>query len=296
MSLIRLAAATAAVSLLAAPLALAQNPGPAEATAFKLGAFQLAALHDAQFVIPNNGKVLVTEADRAAASKLLAAAGAPTDTITLSVDGLLVKTPGHVVVLDTGLGPAVKGTLIESLAKAGVAPGDVTDVFITHAHGDHIGGLITAAKTSAFPKAAIRMSANEWAFLQSQAGAKDVAAAIAPQVKTFEPGKPVIPGITPVALYGHTPGHVGYRIESQGKTLLDIGDTVHSTIIGLAQPGWDDGFDTDKPLGVKVRTAEVARLAASKELVFAPHFPFPGVGRIVKAGEGYAWKPDVPGN
>jgi glyoxylase-like metal-dependent hydrolase (beta-lactamase superfamily II) len=291
----RLLAAASAVCLLACTAAQAQAPTPG-AQPFKVGAFQAYALHDAEFTFPNDGKMLVTAKDRDAAAKMLAAAGKPSDVINLSVDALLVKMPGHVVLFDTGLGAGGHGVLMQSLALAGVAPGDVTDVFITHAHGDHVGGLATADHKPAFPKATVRMSANEWTYLQSQAANKDLAAAIGGQVKTFEPGTPVLPGITPLAFYGHTPGHVAYRIESNGQKLLDIGDTVHSSILGLAEPGWDDGFDADKALGIKKRTESLQRLSGNHELIFAPHFPFPGVGRIAAAGGAYAWKPEVPAN
>jgi glyoxylase-like metal-dependent hydrolase (beta-lactamase superfamily II) len=295
MSRARLAAAAALWSLCAGPPALAQAP-PAPTPAaqpFRLGAVELVALRDAGFALPNDGKVFGLNASPAEVSKVLVAAGAPPDKIPLSVDALLVKAPGRVVLLDTGLGPSAHGALVASLALAGVSPADVTDVLITHGHGDHVGGLLDAAGKSAFPKATIRMSANEWAWLQGQAQNKALVAAVAPQVKTFEPGQPILPGITPIALYGHTPGHVGYLIVSDGQSLEDIGDTAHSSIISLARPEWTVQFDGDKSVGATRRRAELARLAASHLLVFAPHFPFPGVGHVEAAGDGFTWKPEA---
>ena len=288
------ALAAALLSVACAPAALAQGPAPSPPAAqpFKLGRFELTAVRDAGFVMPNNGKVFGLNASPAEVGQVLAAAGAPTDNISLSVDALVVKTPDRLVVIDTGLGPAAHGALMGSLALAGVSPADVTDVLITHAHGDHIGGLVDADGKPAFPKAAIRMSANEWTWLQGQARAKPLVDAITPQVKTFEPGMPVLPGVTPVALYGHTPGHVGYVITSEGKTLEDVGDLAHSSIISLARPAWTVQFDTDKDAGVATRSHELKRLAAAHTLVFAPHFPFPGVGRIEASGDGFAWKPE----
>jgi glyoxylase-like metal-dependent hydrolase (beta-lactamase superfamily II) len=291
MSLNPLAAAAAALLALAgAQSAAAQARAPATQH-FRLGAFELTALHDADFSPPNDGKIFGLNAGAPAVAQLLAEAGAPTDSIAMSVDALLVKTPGHLVLLDTGLGPAGHGVLMASLAQAGVTPAEVTDILITHSHGDHVGGLVDADGKPAIPKATIRMSAKEWAWMQSQPRSKDLALSISPQVKTFEPGKPVLPGITPIAIDGHTPGHVGYEIVSQGRRLTDIGDTAHSAIVSLERPDWTVGFDNDKAVGVANRRATLMRVASGHELVFAPHFPFPGIGRIEAAKDGFSWKP-----
>ncbi|HEY2481948.1 MAG TPA: MBL fold metallo-hydrolase, partial [Caulobacteraceae bacterium] len=119
---------------------------------------------------------------------------------------------------------------------------------------------------------------------------------IAAQVRVFQPGAPVLPGITPIALYGHTPGHVGYEIVSDGQRLIDIGDIAHSPIISLAKPNWTIDFDEDRAAGASTRRAELARLAADRTLVFAPHFPFPGIGRVRRAGDGFSWAPAQKGH
>lgn len=267
-------------------------PTTAEARWFKLGALQLASLHDADFVAANDGKTFGVDVGPAAVTKALVAAGAPGDRLAISVNALLVRLPGHLVLIDTGLGPKAHGMVADSLRQAGVTAADVTDVLITHTHGDHAGGLVTADGKPAFPKAVVRMATKEWASLQSQPGAKDLVTVITPQVQTFEPGAPLLPGITPIAIEGHTPGHVGYEIASGKARLLDIGDTAHSFIISLADPDWSMGFDADKAVGKASRRATLARLAASHELVFSPHFPYPGVGRIVTAGTGFSWQPN----
>lgn len=260
-----------------------------EAQTFRLGQLKLVALHDGRFIVPNNAQTFGVDAGPAAVATILAKAGAPTDKITVSINALVVITPRHVALLDTGLGLKAGGVLQASLAQAGIAANSVTDVLITHTHGDHIGGLVNAAGGSAFPKAVIRMSAKEWAWAKSQDAA--LVKVIAPQVKTFEPGTSVLPAITAIGIDGHTPGHVGYEISSGGAKLLDIGDTAHSSIISLAKPDWTMGFDGNAALSKASRRATLTRLAKSRELVFAPHFPFPGVGRVEKDGEGFTWKP-----
>lgn len=267
--------------------ALAQMPAQQpEAKTFKLGKFDIIALHDAQFTPANDGKTFGIGKTPAEVAEVLKAAGAPTDIITLSVDALLVKSDKRLVLIDTGVG----GALQASLEQAGYKPDAVTDVLLTHAHPDHVGGLLKGTDL-AFPNATIRMSAAEWKSMQGDAKMADLAKAISAHVEPFKAGKRVAPGIRSVALRGHTPGHVGYRIASGKQTLFDIGDTVHSSILSLAKPDWDVAFDGDHEKADKNREKTLARLAKSKEVVFAPHFPFPGIGHIEADGEGYKWVP-----
>jgi glyoxylase-like metal-dependent hydrolase (beta-lactamase superfamily II) len=268
------------------------GPSPASPAAhsFRVGAIELVALADARFTVPNDGSDFGTDVGPAAVAKVLKQHGRPTDHIDLCVDALLVRDGPRLVLIDTGLGPKTGGVLQTSLAKAGVAPGAITDVLITHTHGDHAGGLLAADGALAFPNATIRMSAAEWAWLQTK-GSQRLASAIAPKVRTFAPGETLAPGITAVDYSGHTPGHAGYEIVSGAARLLDIGDVAHSELLSLAMPGWTMGFDNDAAAGKARRAQVLAALARSHELVFAPHFPFPGVGRIKADGAAFAWDP-----
>jgi glyoxylase-like metal-dependent hydrolase (beta-lactamase superfamily II) len=269
-------------------------PAPPAIAAFKLGALDVAVARDADIAEPNDAKVFGLTVGPGPVARVLSAAGAPDNVITMSIDVLVVRLPGHVVLLDSGIGPSGHGVLLASLAKLGVSAQDVTDVFITHGHHDHTGGLVDADGKPTFAKATIRMSEREWAAIQADPRAKAQMAPVASRVETFEPGRPVLPGITPVALYGHTPGHTGYSITSEGKTLLDIGDVAHSAIVSLAKPGWAEGYDFDKVAGAAARLAILKPLADERTLIFVPHFPFPGVGRIEASGDAFAWRPLTP--
>lgn len=273
-----------------ASFALADNAGAAFKT-FPLGKLEVTALHDKDNYLTNDAKVLGVDVGEKEVAKVLSAAGAPTDKIKLSVDALLVKDGSKTILLDTGLGPNAQGQLIESLAKAGYKPEQITDVLITHVHGDHIGGLLTADGKQAFTQATVQISAPDWAWLQTMPKMKTLAEAIQPQVKTFKPGDQVLPGITSVPLPGHTPGHVGYQIVSGKQRLLDIGDSAHSSIVSLTKPEWAIAYDNDRQEGIANRKALLAKLAADRELIFAPHFPFPGVGYIVAKGDHYVFQP-----
>lgn len=283
--------ALGAVTLARADITFA--PVAPAARSFHVGTLSLTALHDAQIIVPNDGKIFGLGVDTKAVGDVLRAAGAPPDHITLSTNVLLVRTGKRLVLIDTGWGPSNHGALLASLKLAGVSPGDLTDVLITHPHSDHIGGLLDEQGRLAFPNATIRMAGAAWIWMKRQSPPAMIQS-VAPRVQTFEPGAQIAPGITSVPLPGHTPGHVGYQIDSGRSRLIDTGDLAHSSIVSLARPQWDIEFDNDRDLARKTRLNRLAALARSGEWVYAPHFPFPGVGHIAAAGEGFVWKPGLP--
>ena len=287
------AALAATLVAVATTAVAAEPPRPPAAEAFRIGKLQAWSLRDADFGIPNDGKTFGADVGPAEVSKVLAAAGRPIDKIPVDIDALLVKTGDRLVLMDTGLGPLAANQLVASLKLAGFEPGQVTDVLITHTHSDHVMGLTTAAKALTFPNATVRMTDKEWAWMKSQTQNAAVVALIEPRVKTFEAGAELAPGIKAVPLDGHTPGHTGYEVRSGNARLLDLGDMVHSSVVSLARPEWAMAFDADRALGKTTRRTELTVLAKSGELVFTPHFPFPGVGRVVVQGDGFVWKPGV---
>jgi glyoxylase-like metal-dependent hydrolase (beta-lactamase superfamily II) len=201
-----------------------------------------------------------------------------------------------VLLFDTGagtnMGPGA-GKLGAALQGAGVAPASVTDIFISHAHGDHIGGLVGAAGILAFPNAKIHLTAAEWAYLR---GIKEQAAlvtAITPKVDAFKPGSELIPGmVKAVEIKGHTPGHSGYLIGSGTETLLYVGDTVHHSVVSVQEPDWTIAFDGDASTAQKSRKDLMAKSAAAGQRIYAVHFPFPGLGKFEQQGERVVWVPE----
>lgn len=264
-------------------------PASADVYPITIGSIQAASLRDGSMA-PSVADAPWT--DRAAVTQTLTAAGQPGDVVHLSIQPLLVKDDDRVVLIDSGAGGSMgtPSTLAASLRAAGVTPDQVTDVLISHAHGDHVGGLASAGQLT-FPNATIRFSAPEWEYAKAgaaEAGAGALLTAITPKVQTFEPGAQITPSIKAVPLAGHTPGHTGYEISSDGQALLYIGDAMHSSIISVARPDLVNGWDDDAQAGVATRQG----LQTRGGRLYAVHFPFPGVGRIEKQGEGYAWVPE----
>lgn len=289
---LRLGFASVLVSILAVGTACAAEPAIPDVAAkpFKVGSLELVSLHDTQFVMPNDAKVFGLDAGPEAVATVLKDAGAPTDKITLSVDALLVKDGSRLILIDTGVGPK-GGKLVASLKQAGVTPDQITDVLISHGHGDHIGGLIDGNGKPAFPNAKVRLTAAEWDSVKSSGQADAIVAAVTPQVETFAPGAQISPAIKSVEVKGHTPGHTAYQITSGKKMLLAIGDSAHSSIISLARPEWFIQFDGDKPTARDSRKELLTELAKSGQLIFSPHFPYPGVGTVKAKGTGFVWAP-----
>jgi glyoxylase-like metal-dependent hydrolase (beta-lactamase superfamily II) len=272
-----------------------EGQAAAAVSSFKIGALEAFALQDGEFVAPNDGKTLWPGRSPEEVGELLASGGLPRDPIRLSIQPLLVKLDGHVVLFDAGAGGAfpTAGRLGAALAKAGVSPGEITDIFISHAHSDHVGGLTDKAGALAFPAATIRMSAPEWASLQADTddNGKALTAAITGKVVAFEPGAQVMPGVRAVATPGHTPGHSSYEISSGDDKLLYLGDVAHHSIISVQRPDWTITFDGDAKAAEAMRLQTLAALAADNARVYAVHFPFPGNGRVVAQGDGsFIWQ------
>lgn len=292
--------ATACSGSSSSPKAPANAPAETSGRAERLqiGNLEAYALDDGHLALPNDGETFGLGRPPSETADVLAAAELPRDTIRLDMQCLLVKAGDRVILFDTGAADASfadGGRLPQSLALANVQPAAVTDIFISHAHSDHVGGLVTKAGALAFPAATIHMSVPEWAALQADTDedSKHLVAAIAPKVTAFEPGAQVLPVVKAVATQGHTPGHSSYEIGADGEKLFYIGDLAHHHVISVQRPAWSIQYDTDRPAAEAMRQQTLAKLAADRTRVFAFHFPYPGVGTIVAEGEGLVWKPEA---
>jgi glyoxylase-like metal-dependent hydrolase (beta-lactamase superfamily II) len=279
------------------------SPASENVKSFAIGTLSAFALHDGSLEFANDGKTFGLGHKPEEVAALLTANGLPADKVSLSVQPLLVKAGDHVLLFDTGtggsFGPAA-GKLRESFAAAGVDPAGVTDIFISHAHGDHVGGLVAADGQPVFAHATIHLSAPELAYLKSLTPdtAKNVGipqlepllAVVTAKADAFAPGSQIIPGLVKaVEIKGHTPGHSGYLITSGESSLLYMGDAAHHSIVSVQKPDWPIAFDGDAATAKASRTALLANAAETRQRIYAVHFPFPGLGTIERKGEGFVW-------
>ena len=283
------AADKAAEPSAAAPAASAQ--AAADAWGFKIGALDAYALKDGSLSVPNDGSVIAMGEPKAEVDALLTANNLPTDTLGLSIQPLLIKMGDRTVLIDTGAGGAMgtEGKLQASLTTAGVQPAQVTDILISHAHGDHVGGLVNGQGQLVFANATIRMTANEWDALKADPTMAALVTAITPKVQTFAADAEVVPGITAVDIAGHTPGHTGYQITSGAEGLLYIGDTMHHSVISVQRPDWTIQFDGRADVAEASRRALLERAASENLRLYAVHFPYPGLGRIERRADDFVW-------
>lgn len=270
----------------------------------RVGEIEVFALMDGHVAFP---PTMLTGFDPSVAEAAALAAHKPFDPaqMLVGINAYLIRTGDRVIAVDTGapaaMGPTVGGWA-GALAATGIAPDQVDTVFLTHLHPDHVGGLADMATGApSLAKAGLVASEADWAFTHDDAVyaalPKDVQgffdlsrAMVAPYAagKTLiQPGAEVAPGLTAVALSGHTPGHLGLRVDSGSESLLIWGDLLHSTAYQFARPEWAFAFDTDQAKAAETRKATLDMVAADQMMVAGMHLDFPGFGYVEKASEGY---------
>ncbi|MRG57809.1 MBL fold metallo-hydrolase [Phyllobacterium sp. SYP-B3895] len=276
---------------------------------FAIGEFQVTMLCDGVFILPTDS--FATNVQPEVKKPYFDAHYLAPDNVRLQANPLLIDTGQKRILVDAGLAPGTKwaahaGRLSKSLAAAGVDPGSVDTVFLTHCHADHIGGLISDP-TGQFPKADLVLSETEldlwnspdyasklpdWAAAGAPATQK-VFAALGDRLHPIKGGADVATGVTAVETPGHTQGHMSLLVDSLADQLLITGDALANIHFSFDHPEWQIKWDHDQEKGVKTRKALLDRAASERLLVVGYHYPFPGVGHVVKEGMGYRWLPAV---
>ena len=248
---------------------------------------------------------------------VLKAAFRSTDSIDSAMNILVVKSKDRLILLDTGMGVfagPTQGHLAKSLADAGFKTTDFTDVILSHAHTDHIGGLVDKQNTFVFANADVYIAKVEYDFWQRAAlddfqnspvyqmkdfveqtitNIQTVLNLLAPKLKfiNFNNG---LHGVFSFELApGHTPGHTLTTIRSKDEELLYIVDLIQSDALLFAHPEWGFFGDTDLQQAVSSRLKVLQRLSTSKTRAFAYHLPWPGLGHVRQKETAFEWVPDV---
>lgn len=272
----------------------------------KVGNFVVTALSDGFILLPPGAVQGITAADSDARYK---AAGRRMPCRT-AINAYLIHGPSHTILIDAGcgdfMGPHL-GRVPANLDAAGVRPDEIDLVLITHMHTDHVGGLLSADRKTAYPRARVMMDAKELAYWsdrrnhdsspESTRDSFDVVAQILSayhgRIDTFEGGTDITAGLKALPLSGHTPGHTGFEIGAGADAMIIWGDVSHAPELQLGLPDLTVIFDADPERAIASRRSIFERAVNEDLVVAGMHMPFPGFTRLARSGDAYVSLPQV---
>jgi len=220
----------------------------------------------------------------------------------------VVKTGGKTILIDAGTGGQLAptaGLATEGMKAAGISPGDIDTILISHLHPDHIFGLMEKeTNAQVFPDAEILVGETEYDFWTEpglieklpegrQGLAKRIQATFPEwkNVSRFKSGQEVAPGITAMDSFGHTPGHTTFIVSSGNDQTMLVADLIIVPALFLSNLDWQLSFDSDKDMASASRKSIVAQAVADNINIAGYHFGFPNSGKIEKDGNGYVFNP-----
>jgi len=256
---------------------------------FKLGDFEVTTLLAGTRTVPEPQTIFGLNATPEEFTAASEAAMIPTDKAQFFFTPTLVNTGSELVLFDTGLNGA---GITTALAAAGYTPDQVDVVVLTHMHGDHIGGLMTETAPTFANARYVTGSAeyDHWAMSGNEGFEKNVVP-MAEKMSMLQDGGSAASGISAMAAFGHTPGHMAYRVESAGKSLVIGADFANHYVWSLAHPDWEVKFDMDKSQAAATRKALLGMMAAEKIPFIGYHMPFPALGFVEAKDSAFRYVP-----
>lgn len=285
---------------MAAPLSLAL-PRFAQAQ-ITLGPATLTTVSDGSLILP--GSFIFEPMPEADLDRVLRGFNLSKDRLTPECNLALFRDGTRNVLFDVGSGPDFMpsaGTLVTSLDRLGMTPEDITHVVFTHAHPDHIWGLLDEFDDPLFYNATYMMGRGEWDYWWNPetvntigdaraafaVGAKRRMQAIEDAVVLFEDGQEILPGILALSTPGHTPGHMAFEIRHGATAALVLGDAIGNHHVAFQRPDWESGSDQDMALAAKTRGMLFDRIMADDLAVIGFHLPNGGIGRVDRFKDGF---------
>lgn len=280
---------------------------------FTIGDIEAFAISDGLLRFPAARKIMYPEDQRDAMDAALVEEGEPLDFVPCFINTLVLRWDKHVVVVDPGFGGKSRpkfGWMFDALPQLGITNDQVTAGFLSHAHADHLGGFVTDGRPT-FPNASVHVLQDEldfWFakepdFSESHRNPQELPGLIKgnrekfdilkPHTQAMKGGEQLLDSrITIEPAPGHTAGHAMFRVSSQGQSVLLISDLVHHPVLMFRDPNWFVGLDHHPKAAVASRKKVFAQAAAERTRLFAFHLSWPGLGHVVRMGEGYRWAPE----
>ncbi|MCT4323119.1 MBL fold metallo-hydrolase [Elizabethkingia anophelis] len=311
--LLSLLPATNLLAEVAKPIVQTSKKSLAGYKKIQLGALELYILSDG--FIRDRVDGFVPRADIKELKKLLQDNFRSEEYIDMAMNVPLIKTENRLILMDAGMGIFADentGFLLESLSKAGFKPEDITDVFISHAHPDHIGGLIDKSGKLVFPNAGYFISKTEYDFwmqatikdfgnsalknkpdflLEIIGGIRKILTAIKSKVKYYDFNMPFYQYFSFIQTPGHTPGLTLCLIQSKNEKILYMADLIHSDVLLFQHPEWGFSGDTDLDLAVESRKKILSYLADNRLQGLGSHLTWPGTGFTKESQNNFQWFP-----
>ena len=259
------------------------------ARSFKLGSFGVTTLLDGSFPRDGVKDIFGGNVDQAEFESASADNFIPSDMAQFYFTPTLVDIGPDLVLFDTGLG---QGGIAATLGDAGVTPDAVTVVVLKHMHPEHIGGLMTDGTPTFRNERYVtgRVEYDTWLTTGSNRITDLMAKNVTPladKMTFIEDGQSVVSGVTAMAAFGHTPGHMTYMLESDDAQLVLTADLANHYIWPFANPDWHTSFDSDKVAATASRRNVLGMLATDRVPMIGYHMPFPAAGFVEARGDGF---------
>ena len=272
-----------------------------------IGSFTLTSLSDGNLTLPASMTLEHVPADELAAVMAKYGLG---DVLTPPCNVTLLQTGDRNILFDVGAGSefmSSAGFLVDALADVGLDPQDITDVAFTHAHPDHLWGVVDDFDDLLFPNARFMIGQAEWDYWTDAdtvntiddgrttfaVGAARRLERIAENITFFNDGEEILPGVAARATYGHTPGHMSFELRQGNDAMMILGDCIGNHHIAFEHPAWQAGSDQNLELGAETRVAFLDQLAHDQMPILGFHLTGNGIGRVERAGDTYRFVQDA---